>query len=52
MKATKLEKVGKNALKGINSKSTIKVPKDKLKNYSKLFKNKGQGKNVKIEGYK
>ena len=33
--------VGKNALKGINKKCKIKVPKKKLKAYKKLFKKKG-----------
>lgn len=48
IKSTKLKSVGKNALKGINGKAKIKVPKKKLSSYKKLFKKKGQGKNVKI----
>ena len=43
LKTTKLTKnsIGKNALKGTSSKLVIKVPKSKVKNYQKLFKNKG-----------
>ena len=48
IKSTKLKKVGKNALKGIKSTAKIKVPSKKLSAYQKLFKNKGQGKKVKI----
>lgn len=48
IKSTKLEKVGKNALKKINSKAKIKVPKNKLKSYKKLLDGKGQGSKVKI----
>lgn len=48
VKSTKLKKVGKNALKGIKSNAKIKVPAKKLSEYQKLFKNKGQGKKVKI----
>ena len=48
IKSTKITKVGKNALKGINAKAKIKVPAKKLKDYKKLFKNKGQGKKVTI----
>lgn len=49
VKSTVLKKVGKAALKGINAKAKIKVPKKKLKAYKKLFKGKGQGKKVKIK---
>ena len=35
----KLSKVGKNAFAKINAKAKITVPKAKLKNYKKLFKN-------------
>ena len=52
VKTTKLKSskyVGKNALKGINSKASIKVPKSKLKLYKKVFKGKGQAKNVTIK---
>lgn len=49
IKTTKLKSVGKNALKGIYSKATIKVPKKKYAAYKKLFKGKGQGKKVKIQ---
>ncbi|MEY8515806.1 beta-L-arabinofuranosidase domain-containing protein [Lachnospiraceae bacterium 29-84] len=48
VKSKKLESVGKNALKNINSKAKVKVPKSKLKAYKKLFKSKGQKKTVKI----
>ncbi len=43
-----LKTVGKNALKGISSKCKIKVPKNKLKNYQRLLKGKGQKSGVKI----
>lgn len=49
IKSKKLKKVGKNALKGINAKATIKVPKNKLKDYKTLLKSKGQGKKVQIK---
>ena len=48
IKSTKLKKVGKNALQGIKSTAKVKVPAKKLSSYKKLFRNKGQGKNVKI----
>lgn len=48
VKTTKLKSVGKKALKGIHAKAKIKVPKSKLAKYKSLFKNKGQGKKVKI----
>lgn len=48
VKSTKLKKVGANPLKGIKSTAKIKVPAKKLSVYQKLFKNKGQGKKVKI----
>ena len=48
VKSTKLKSVGKKALKGIRTKAKIKVPKSKLAKYKRLFKNKGQGKNVKV----
>ena len=48
VKSTKLKSVGKKALKGIHTKAKIKVPKSKLAKYKSLFKNKGQGKNVKV----
>ncbi len=48
VKSTKLKSVGKKALKGIHAKAKIKVPKSKLAKYKSLFKNKGQGKNVKV----
>ncbi|MBQ6843764.1 MAG: leucine-rich repeat domain-containing protein [Agathobacter sp.] len=48
IKSTKMKTVGKNALKGIYAKATIKVPSSKLKSYKNLLKNKGQGTKVKI----
>lgn len=48
VKSANLKKVGKNALKKIKATAKIKVPKKKLSAYKKLFKNKGQGKKVKI----
>ena len=48
LKGTKLKKVGKAALKGVNAKSRIKVPKEKVNAYQKLFKGKGQKKSVKV----
>lgn len=48
VKSSGLKKVGKNALKGMKSTAKIKVPGKKLSAYKKLFKNKGQGKKVKI----
>ena len=50
VKSTMLKSVGSRALKGIHAKATINVPKSKLTKYKSLFKNKGQGKNVKIVG--
>ena len=49
VKSTKLKKVGKGALTGINRKCVIKVPKKQLKSYKRLFKGKGQKKSVKIK---
>ena len=48
IKSTKLKKVGKNSLKGLKPTAKIKVPARKLSAYKKLFKNKGQGKNLRI----
>ena len=51
IKTTKLTKksVGANAFKGIHAKAKIKVPKKKLKDYTKILKSKGiKGKNQKI----
>ena len=50
IKSAKLKSVGKNAIKGINSKATIKVPKKQLTTYKKLFKSKtGFKKSMKIK---
>ena len=48
VKTTQLKSVGKRACKGIHAKAKIKVPKSRLAKYKRLFKNKGQGKSVKI----
>ena len=49
IKSTYLTSVGKNAIKGINKKATIKVPKSKLNAYKKLFKSStGYKKTMKI----
>lgn len=48
IKSTKLQTVGKYALKGVNAKCKIKVPASRFKSYKKLLKNKGQKKTVKI----
>ena len=47
-KGNNLKKVGKNAFKGIHKSATIKVPKKKLKAYTKLLKKKCPG-SVKIK---
>lgn len=51
IKSTVLKKVGKNALKGINKKAVIHVPKSKKKSYKKLLQKKKTGllKTVKIK---
>lgn len=49
IRTKKLKSVGKNALKGINKKAVIKVPRSKLKKYKKLLKKKGQSSKVKIK---
>lgn len=50
IKSTDITSIGKNAIKGINKKATIKVPKSKLKDYKKLFKsNTGYKKTMKIK---
>lgn len=48
--STKLKSVGKNAIKNIYKKATIKVPKKQLKQYKKLFKSAtGYKKTMKIQ---
>lgn len=50
IKSASLKSVGKNALKGINKKATIKVPKKQHKAYKKLFSSKtGYKKSMKIK---
>lgn len=50
IKSTKLtsKKIGKGAFKNIYSKTTIKVPKSKLKSYKKILKLKGVSSKAKI----
>ena len=50
IKSTKLKSIGKNAIKGINKKTIIKVPKKQLTKYKKLFTSKtGYKKTMKIK---
>lgn len=50
IKSTVLKSVGKNAIKNIDKKATIKVPKKQLSKYKKLFKSKtGFKKTMKIK---
>ena len=50
IKSNNLKTVGKNAIKGINKKTTIKVPKKKLSSYRKLFTSRtGFKKTMKIK---
>lgn len=48
VKTKQLNSVGAKALKGISKNAVIKVPKKNKKVYTKLLKNKGQAKSVKI----
>lgn len=50
-KTTKLKasKVGKNAFKGVKAKVTVKVPKNKAKDYKKWLKKKGIPANAKFK---
>lgn len=41
--------VGKNAFRGIYSKATIRVPKNKVKSYKSVFRSKGMGKKAKVK---
>lgn len=41
--------LAKNAFKGLTKTTTIKVPKNKLKDYKKLFKNKGLSSKVAVK---
>ena len=50
IKSTVLKSVGKNALKNIYKKATIKCPKKRLSAYKKLFKsNTGYKNTMKIK---
>lgn len=51
IKSTKLndKNVSKNAFKGITKGTTVKVPKNKVKAYKKLFKKKGLSTKVKLK---
>lgn len=53
IKSTKLtsKTVAKNAFKGIEKGTVIKVPKSKVTAYKKLFKNKGLSSEVKVIAY-
>lgn len=53
IKSTKISKktLEDEAFKGIINKATIKVPKNKLKTYSRLFVQKGLSKKVKVKSY-
>ncbi len=44
-----IKKTGSKAFKGINKKAKIKVPKGKVKQYKKLLKARGAGKNTKVK---
>lgn len=48
IKSKTLTKIGKNAFKGINTTAKIKVPKNKLKAYTKLLKKAKVRKSVRI----
>ncbi len=48
VKSKSLKKIGKNAFKGINKMAKIKVPKNKLKVYKKLFKKAKLAKSIKV----
>ena len=43
----KIKNVAKDAFKGITKKTTVKVPKSKMKEYRKLLRKKGLGTKVK-----
>ncbi len=48
IQSVKLKTIGADVFKGISKNARMKVPAKKLSAYKKLFKNKGQGKNVKF----
>lgn len=48
VKSRMVRMVGKKAFQSISSRAVIKVPKQSLKRYQKLFRNKGQRRTVKI----
>ena len=50
VKSTGLTEVGAKALSGTDTDLVIRVPKKKLTAYKKLFDNKGQSKDTKIQG--
>ena len=54
IKSTKLtaQTVADNAFQGMSKKTVIKVPKSKLKEYRKLFRDKGLNKKVKVLAFK
>ncbi|WP_027295755.1 glycoside hydrolase family 2 [Robinsoniella sp. KNHs210] len=49
VKTKQLKKVGSQAYKGISKEAVIDVPSSRKRTYQKIFKNKGQGKAVKIK---
>lgn len=50
IQSSQIKSIGKNALKGISKKATIKCPKNKKKQYKKLLKKKtGYKKSMKIK---
>lgn len=49
IKSKRLKKVYREAFKGIYQKAEIDVPSSKVNHYQRLFKNKGQSKDVKIK---
>ena len=49
LKSKKLKTVGKNALKGTTKSLTVKVPKAKVKKYTKLLQKKGLKKKAKVK---
>lgn len=51
IQSNRIKYAGKNCFRGISKKAVIKVPKAKQAAYKKLFRNKGQGSDVKIKGF-
>jgi hypothetical protein len=51
-KKLKAANIGKNAFAGISAKAVVKVPKSKVKAYTKLLRKKGLSKKVKVKAIK